>query len=673
MVRSVRGFVARSPRLAAAVRRLRWGYPRPGRQGIRRWLPSWRQLLTLVVGTLGLLTGVIAFAYERTQIPTDLNSFATQQDNVYYWADGTEMGRTGQVNRQALPLSKVPASVQWAVLSAENATFYTDSGVSPSGMLRAVYEMVQGRDTQGGSTITQQYVKNAYLNRDQTLSRKISEIFIAIKLDSKLSKQQILENYLNTSWFGRGTYGIARAAQAYYGKDVSQLDPSQAAFMATLLKGAGDYDPAISRANHDRAKVRWAWVLDRMVANGELSAAQRAKYTVFPEPIEPKRTIGLSGQTGYLVETAKAYTAAHTKISPAQFDLGGYQIYTTFDKPKEKALTSAVQNMKSGLKPEQREADRNVRVGAASVVPDGRIVALYGGEDYLKQGFNDANAATVPAGSAFTPFVYAAALRDGVQLQRGAARTPVTPDTVYNGDDKVPVKTPEGPYWDRGGKMAKTANDGGKSWGRISLREAMAQSVNGPYTQLGMDVGLDHVGKAAVDAGLLPDTLGAQVPAFALGNSTPSVIRMADAYGTFAAGGTHTEPYSVLRIVHGGAAVSLDKPAVTQPFSPQIAGAVTQALEGAVQRGSATAARDALGGTTTRDGQVAGKTGTVQDNTSAWFVGYTKHLSTAVSLFRVDPKTQLLVSLDGLGGAPTGQFRTDWPATAWADYEKAVG
>ncbi|MEU1624862.1 transglycosylase domain-containing protein [Streptomyces sp. NPDC020096] len=651
---------------------MRWEYPRPGRRGFRRWVPSWRQLLSLVVGTLGLLTGVIAYAYAQTQIPTDLNSFATQQDNVYYWADGTEMGRTGQVNRQALPLDKVPTSVQWAVLSAENATFYTDSGVSPSGMLRAVYEMVQGRDTQGGSTITQQYVKNAYLNRDQTLSRKISEIFIAIKLDNKLSKQQILENYLNTSWFGRGTYGIARAAQAYYGKDVSQLNPSQAAFMATLLKGAGDYDPAISQANRARAKVRWAWVLDRMVANGKLSAAERAKYTVFPEPIEPKRTIGLSGQTGYLVETAKAYTAAHTKISPAQFDLGGYQIYTTFEKPKEKALTKAVEKMKSGLKPEQRETDRNVRVGAASVVPDGRIVALYGGEDYLKQGFNDANASTVPAGSAFTPFVYAAALRDGVQLQRDAARTPVTPDTVYDGDDKVPIKTPEGPYWDRGGKMAKTANDGGKSWGRVSLREAMVQSVNGPYVQLGMDVGLDQVGKAAVDAGLLPDTLGAQVPAFALGNSTPSVIRMADAYGTFAAAGTHTEPYSVLRIVHGGAAVSLDKPDVTQPFSPQVAGAVTQALEGAVERGSATAARDALGGTTTKDGQVAGKTGTMQDNTSAWFVGYTKHLSTAVSLFRVDPKTQLLVALDGLGGAPTGQFRTDWPAKAWADYEKAV-
>lgn len=224
-------------RLAPYARRLRWEYPRPARPGWRRWVPSWRQWLSLVLFSLGTLTAVVGVAYARTDIPKDLNSFATQQDNVYYWADGTEMARTGQVNRQEMPLGKVPLGVRRAVLAAENQSFYSDSGVSMKGIARAVVKMGSGGDTQGGSTITQQYVKNAYLNQQQTVSRKVTEIFIAVKLDKKMSKDQILQGYLNTSWFGRGTYGIQRAAQAYYGKDVGQLNVSQGAFLASLLKG----------------------------------------------------------------------------------------------------------------------------------------------------------------------------------------------------------------------------------------------------------------------------------------------------------------------------------------------------------------------------------------------------------------------------------------------------
>jgi hypothetical protein len=325
--------------------------------------------------------------------------------------------------------------------------------------------------------------------------------------------------------------------------------------------GAGLYDPAVGPANHRRAVARWNWVLDRMVAIGRLSAKERARYTVFPEPRPPANPPGLGGQTGYPVDTARAYVSAHSRISDAQFDLGGHQIYTTCEKPKVDALATAVTERMSTLRPATRPADRNVRVGAASVATDGRILALYGGPDYIKQGFNDANISVVPVGETYTPFVYAAALRDGVVRERNVPRTPVGPESLYDGDDNVPLRTPEGPYWSRNGKIVKTANDGDRSWGEISLRRAVAAAVNGPITQLGTDVGLNQVRQASVDAGLLPDSgFGKQIFEFSLGTATPSPIRMASAYGTFAAAGTHTAPFSVFRVTRDGESLAVEQP-----------------------------------------------------------------------------------------------------------------
>ncbi|RLV10038.1 penicillin-binding protein [Streptomyces griseocarneus] len=655
------GTVITRKQLATALRRFRPVYPRPGRTGLRRWVPSWRQTLGLSGLAVTAVAGLLTIMFIRTGIPDGLNAFATQQDNVYYWADGSEMARTGEVDRQDTPLEKVPGKVRWAALAAENETFYSDSGVSFSGMVRAVSRMVTGGDTQGGSTITQQYVKNAYLNQEQTFSRKLTEMFIAIKLDDRMSKDEILEQYLNTSWYGRGAYGIQRAAHAYYGKDVSQLNASEGAFLASLLKGAALYDPASGAGNHKRAVDRWNWVLDRMVATGKLSKKERAQYTHFPEPIAPPKVTGLTGQTGYLVETARAYLLAHSRVSERDFALGGYQIRTTFDKQRMAALTRAAEQARKGLDPDRRAADRDVRIGAASVATDGRVVALYGGPDYLEQGFNDANSSVVPAGSAFTPFVYAAALRDGVRRERGGPRTKVTPATLYDGDDKISLQTPEGPYWDRSGKIVKAVNDGDRSWGKISLKDAVAQSVNTPMMQLGMDVGLDRVGEAGVRAGLLESSLGEKLPSFSLGTPTPSAIRMADAYATFAAQGRHTEPYSVAGLRRNGDDVPVERPEPAQALPPHVAGAVDDALREAVRDGTAKPARAAGPGT-------AGKTGTAQDNKSAWYVGYRGSLSTAVSLARIDPRTQELLPLDGIGGTPEGTVGSPLPIELWTRY-----
>ncbi|MCX5380816.1 transglycosylase domain-containing protein [Streptomyces sp. NBC_00091] len=613
------------------------------------------------------MTGFVVIAYAVTDIPDDLNSFATQQDNVYYWADGSTMARTGWVSRQEMPLDRVPPKVQGAVLAAENASFYSDPGVSPSGVLRAVRAAATGGETQGGSTITQQYVKNAYLSQERTLSRKFTELLLAVKLDNQTSKQQILQDYLNTSWFGRGTYGIQRASQAYYGKDVSQLNASEGAFLASLLKGAGLYDPALGKENHERAVERWTWILDRMVVTGQLSASERATYTQFPEP-SPHSLVGMPGaQNGYLVEMAKAYAIKAGQLKESDFDLGGYQIYTTFDQARMTALTAAVQEAQKGFDAEKRpDTDKHAKIGAASVAPDGRLLAVYGGPDYLKQGFNQANATTIPAGTVFTPIVYAAALEDGVVRTRGKARTPVSPASPYDGNDQVTVQTPEGPYWDRSGKVVKGRNEGDRSWGQVTLQQAVANSVNTPMLQLGLDVGLDRVESFAERSGLLRSSLGPRIPTFALGeNSTPSAIRMAGAYQTFAADGMHTDPYSVRSVTRAGATVPLVAPKPIRAISQKTARSVTDALRATVTEGSAKSLGKTYAGT-------AGKTGTTAANTAGWFVASTGKETTAVVVYRMALTDLIPLPLTGLGGDAPGTPGSARSVRLWADYMKAV-
>lgn len=627
---------------APYVRKLRPEYPRPGREGWRRWMPSWRQWLAGWLATAGVTGIFLTVAYAATDVPTNLNSYATQQDNVYFWSDGTPMARTGWVRRQAMPLKDIPEGVRWAVLAAENESFYSDPGISGKGITRALWRTVGQGTTEGGSTITQQYVKNVYLNQDQNLGRKLTEAMIALKLDNRMSKDKILEGYLNTSWFGRGTYGIQRASQAYYGKDVSKLNPSEAAMLASLLKGAGLYDPTLSAANHRRAVERWSWILDRMVKIGKLSPAERAEYTEFPEPLKTLQIYDTGKQSDYLVELASQYARKNAHLSDKEFDLGGYQIYTTFDRKRESELTDAVTKAREAALKKDPKAARTAHYGAASVATDGRIVAVYGGPDHRKQGYNESNATTVPAGSAFTPFVYAAGLEHGVHKTREGPATPVTPESVYDGDDAVPVTTPEGPYWDRSGRKVAAHNDGKRSYGPISLRQALARSVNTPFMQLGMDTGLERVKSTAQAAGLLPSSFGPATPALSLGTSTPSTIRMASGYATFAADGRHTEPYSVRRVTRNGAGVRLDAPDRRRAVSPQVARQVSEALGDNFRTSHPTPAATT---------PAAGKDGTTEKDTALWYTGTLESVSTAIVVYRIDlGKSLEPLPLDGLAG-----------------------
>lgn len=663
-------------------------YPRHDKDGWRRWMPSWK----LVTGTfllfVGLLMGASVIAYSQVVVPNVADA-ATSQNNIYYWDDGTRMVATGAgANRQIVGIDQIPKVMQEAVISAENKTFRDDWGVDPMGIGRAVWNMAKGGETQGGSTITQQYVKNGLLNdQTQSLSRKVKELFISIKVGNDLEKNDILAGYLNTAYYGRNAYGIQAASRAYFDKDSRDLNASESAVLASVLKGATYYDPAgypeydpnaTAEKNLARLTERWAWILDEMVKDNKISAEERAKYKTLPKIQKRKTDAQLSGQIGYLVATAKANFRSKYDISEEALNLGGYEIHTTFNKKKVEAMSDSVKKVYDEYidEKERPEDDTHVEFGGASVdVKTGAIVAIYGGQDATKHYTNNADTTGAQVGSTFKPFVLAAAMKDGVRDPEGppeqdaSTRTLLDPDkSRYSSKDDLKVRKYNGEIWhNEEGAEWKQNNEGNKSYGNISLREAMIVSANSPFVQLGMDVGIDKVRDAAVTAGLRPDSLvKGEVPSFSLGISSPSAIRMAGAYSTFANEGVRNEPYSVTKVVKGGKVIFKHKEDPEQAFSSAISSNVTDVLRSVVEDPDGTGNNAAIPG---RD--VAGKTGTTDDNMSAWFVGYTPQLATAIDMYRFDDdenkEGREFLEMYGTGGQKA-IHGSSFPSQIWNDY-----
>jgi membrane peptidoglycan carboxypeptidase len=667
-------------------------YPRAGKDGWHRWVPSWKLVTGCFIGFVGSLVAVAGIGYAMVSVP-DIAKTATAQNNVYYWSDGTQMVATGgETNRQIVNFSQIPKEMRWAVISQENKTFYDDNGIDPKGIGRALFNMARGGETQGGSTITQQYVKNALLDdRSQTISRKFKEIFISIKVGANVDKDKILADYLNSAYYGRGAYGIQAAARAYFDKDAKDLNPGECAFLSAMLKGATYYDPAgatsidpaaTAKANTKRALGQMQDTLNKMVEYDHLSQADRAKYTKLPKVKNPRSNTALSGQIGYLVDLAKGYVVNNTDITGDQLQQGGYSIHTTFDKKKVNELEAAVKKVqKAKIKPKQRpDTDTHVQFGGASVDPaTGAIKAIYGGENATKHFTNNADVTGAQVGSTFKPFVLAAAMKwgvrdpDGDPEQAQDERTVVSPKSLYSGKNKFKILEYNGDVWkDKEGKEWLQTNDGGESVGsppnyKIDLREAMRLSVNSAYVQLGMDVGLNKVEESALDAGVLKSSLASSnFPSFSIGTSDPSAIRMAGAYATFADSGKQREPYSVDKVESKDGTVYDHKKEAksTQAFEPNVANNVTDVLKTVVEKGTGTSAK--LSGR-----EVAGKTGTTDGNKSAWFVGYTPQLSTAISMYRLDDdennKNREFLEMYGTGGEEK-IHGASFPAEIWHDY-----
>ncbi|WP_261991591.1 transglycosylase domain-containing protein [Streptomyces sp. OR43] len=628
---------------------------RPKRTGWRRAIPTWRMVLGgLVLIALVLIGGFIA-GYQLVDIPA-ANASATAQSNVYLYKDGSVIARDGEVNRENVRLAQVPRTVQHAVLAAEDRDFYSERAVDIKAMARAGWNTLTGKGKQGGSTITQQYVKNYYLGQEQTVVRKIKEFFIAIKLNREETKDQIFEGYLNTSYFGRNAYGIQAAAQAYYSKDIGDITTAEGAYLASLLNAPSAYDVITHPENRPAVLARWNYVLDGMVKEEWLGAGERAALT-FPLPGPVKPANSLSGQRGYIVQAVEDYLIRKDILDEKTLATRGYRITTTLEKKKQDALVEAVDDNVMSKTSKKNKADRNVRVGGASIDPaTGRVLAMYGGIDYTRQYVNNATRRDYQVGSTFKPFVFTSAVANRSTTQDGRR---ITPSTIYDGTNKRMVQGPDGPTG------YDPANEDDVSYGPITVRTATDKSVNAVYAQMAEDVGPEKVRTTAIDLGIPKDTPDLTAsPSIALGPSTASVLDMTEAYATLADHGRHGDHVLVDQVTKDGESVKLPDRTTKQAVTREAADTTTSILRSVVDGGTGTAAQGS-------GRPSAGKTGTAEEDRAAWFAGYTPDLATVIAVMGQDPDTGAQESLYGALGLPRINGGGA-PAQTWAQYTRTA-
>jgi len=347
------------------------------------WLKKRGARLILKIGGFFFLIGATAFAiaYFTTDIP-DPNEYVNSQATVIEYANGDEVGRIGAQNRTIIPLARIPQDLRRAVLAAEDKGFYSQGAFNPIAILRGAINTALGRGLQGGSTITQQYAKTAFLTPDRTIQRKIIELIIAIKLENQLSKDEIFENYLNTIYFGRGAYGVETGAQVYFGRSADQLTIPQAAVLASILRSPGYYDPDYREGNKERLEARYKYVLNNMEGEGWLSKEDAERYKKKVPTIRPRLSTGqLAGNKGHLIEAVRKELNA-LGFADEQLMIGGLTVRTTLEKDAQVAAEAAV------FSQAPKKAPDNLHIGLVSIRPGtGEIVAMYGGKDYLERAY----------------------------------------------------------------------------------------------------------------------------------------------------------------------------------------------------------------------------------------------------------------------------------------------
>ena len=597
------------------------------------------KILVRIAALLALI-GASAFgvAYFTTDIP-DPNEYVNSQSTIIQYADGDEIGRIGAQNRTIIPLGRIPLHLRNAVLAAEDKGFYSQGAFNPIAILRGAINTALGRGLQGGSTITQQYAKTAFLTADRTIQRKLRELIIAIKLENQLTKDEIFEDYLNTIYFGRGAYGVETGAQVYFGRSVDQLSVAQAAVLASILRSPGYYDPDYREGNRERLEARYRYTLENMAEEGWLDEADAQRLSKKLPTIRPRLSTGqLAGNKGHLIEAVRK-ELNELGFPDEELMIGGLVVRTTLEKDAQLAAETAVFNQAP------KDAPDNLHIGLVSIRPGtGEIVAMYGGRDYLERQLNDATQAITQAGSTFKPFALIAALEQGISLA-----------SIWDGD---------GPkiFDDFIGRPYEVSNYGNESFGDVSLLRATAISVNTIYVPLGIKACVERAIDAARRAGI-PDSVAMfPSPSFVLGVSSPHVIDVANSYATFAANGVRAKPILIKEVLAPNSGVLYQSRIETeQVFDEAVMADLNYALQQVVRAGTASSALRGFGR------PAAGKTGTSQQNASAWFTGYTPQLATSVAFFR-DDATQSLNGIGGLTSVTGGSF----PARIWNAYMKAA-
>jgi penicillin-binding protein 1A len=618
--------------------------PKPSRlRRVLRWT-LWLAVPAVAIA-LGTVIGLI-YAFARVPLPAEV---PTAQTIVFMDETGKhEIGTlSAQENRRVVSLKKIPDHTQQAVLAAEDRDFYEHGAISWRGLARAsAANLLRRRISEGGSTITQQYVKNAFpgVGRDRTLFRKLKEAVIAVKLERKFSKDQILEFYMNTVYFGRRAYGIDAAARTYFKHKAEDLTPAQSALLAGVIRSPEFY----GRQEHaTSAKARRDYILQAMVDRGWLTAKDGRKAIASKLGVSWKsRPQGIANSKApFFLEKVRQYLVG--RYGAEAVNLGGLRVRTTLDLNMQALADQTVKRILNDPRNDPKAA-------LVSIDPrNGAVRAMYGGWNFKTRQFNYATNSIRQAGSTMKPFVLAQALSDGYSV-----------NTTYPGPAELIVD----------GKPFK--NYGDTNYGQMTLRDATRLSVNTVYVQLMQLVGPERVAKFAKAHGLEAELGGQPKPpkdprpleaapvvdpvlALSLGSDDVTTLQLASAFGTWANRGIHQTPHLVERVIDAKGRVLEDHPANpqgTQVIAQQHADTMNLVLKGAVENGTGTAAR--LNGR-----EVAGKTGTTSNYTDARFVGYTTDLVTSVWLGFDDSRKKLL-DVRGLAGVSGGSL----PAQIWHDY-----
>jgi penicillin-binding protein 1A len=570
----------------------------------------------LFLGGLLIFLAVAGGLYLLSRVPLPPLP-AQSQTTFIYDANGRQLAAldSGQ-NRVVVPLDQVPQVVIDAILSTEDHNFYRHGAVDPLGIIRAaIADLRRQGNLQGASTITQQYVKLVYVGSGRTLANKLKEAALAIKLQRKLSKDQILERYLNTVYFGRGAYGVEAASQAYFGRDVTGLDLSEASFLAGLIRSPETDDPY--RGYADTATARRLLTLKAMVRDRKIDESQLEQVNAIPitASVRPPAATELrvaDGQHGtqYFVDYVRQQLIQ--RLGRDRVLGGGLRVTTTLEPTMQDQAWDSVYGSPGGLQP-YRAANPEPSGALVAIDGNGQVKALVGGEDFsrsqvdLALGTAGGGTGRQP-GSTFKPFLLAETLREGYTVQ---SRFPAPSKIIINGGAS-------------GARGYEVDNFNDEDFGPgLSLVDATADSVNTVYAQLEMSIGPPRLVDMATQLGLNPAEL-APDPSLVLGTVQVSVLEMAAAYNTFADGGTYVPPRVITRVTTSdGSVVPWNDPPPRQVLTRAQAAVVTFCLQQVVLRGTGTAA--AL-----LRQPIAGKTGTTSSYTDAWFIGYTPHLTTAV-------------------------------------------
>jgi membrane peptidoglycan carboxypeptidase len=624
--------------------------PAPKRR--RRWLPSWQLVVSGLLLLVIMVIGAGAFAYATTSAPS-MNEKALQATTTVYYSDGTTvMGELNDgIDRKPLDPDQMPKSAKDAAVASEDRTFYENKGVSVTGIGRAVWGVLTGNpDLGGGSTITQQYVKNITGKNERAYTRKATEAIQALKVDQQYSKDQILTSYLNTVYFGRGAYGIGAAAEAYFGlQDATQLTNEQAALLIGILPAPSAWDPA---TDPDNAQKRYTYVMGAMQGMGYVTAEEVAANPTMPQTVEQQKPEWFNGPNGYVLE-AVVKEVASKKLSVATLDGGsqtidttdavstaGLQITSTIDPALQDA---AVKTMQDPAAYPQRGRPDTVRAGLVSIDPQtGGVRAMYSGEDPQKQ-FDSVTYGAAQAGSTFKPFTLLAALESGE----------FTLSDTFDGSS---------PQTFDGYTVQNYGSGRGEQFGDINLVKATADSVNTVYVKLNEEIGPEKTADVAqrLGAPVAPSETG--VLSNVLGTSTVKPIQMAQAYAALANGGDVRTAHFVASVKQGEDTRYTENTTPTASFDAQAVNDTVYAMQAVTKSGGTAASVGSAFGKR----PIAGKTGTTNDNKAAWFNGFTPQLETAVVLYNSGEGGAQL-SLGSWGGVREITGGTI-PAKIWTSY-----